>query len=172
MKEQLHNIFIVFIMLSLFCFIKSNDEETKDNLVACNKYTCPKNRGECNEDNECVCIKGYDSVDNLSLGDFYCNYKKKSKLIAFLLEFVLGFGAGHFYIGHINRATIKLIFTTLTCLLFCQSNSIKKITEIKRVAIPLERFCIIGWIIWQVVDGFLIGFGYYKDGNGIELRGW
>ena len=168
--------FLFFIHFTIFLSLIISSKQTYFDvirpLINCNKYSCPKNRGICNKENECICSKGYETVDNLALGDFYCNYRKKSKLIAFLLEFVLGFGAGHFYIGHINLATIKLIFTTLTCLLFCQYNSIRKITEIKRVGVPLERLCIIGWIIWQIVDGFLIGFGFYKDGNGIELRGW
>ena len=172
MKSHLPIILICFLIFSSFSFIKSNDDETKKNLIVCNKYTCPKNRGECNEENECVCIKGYDSVDDLSLGDFYCNYKKKSKLIAFLLEFVLGFGSGHFYMGKTVLATIKMIYTSITCLLFCQYHSIRKITELKRFAVPLERGLLVGWAIWQILDGILISFNFYKDGNGYELRNW
>ena len=139
MKSGLYLYLIISILLSLFVFINPNDDETKKPLVICNKYTCPKSRGICNEDNECVCVKGYDTIDDLSRGDFYCNYRKKSKLIAFLLEFVLGFGSGHFYMGHTTLGTIKMIYTSLTCLLFCQYYSISKITEIKRFAVPLER---------------------------------
>ena len=97
MKAQLYLYFISLIILSSLTLIKPNDEESKKPLVICNKYTCPKSRGVCNEENECVCVKGYDTIDDLSRGDFYCNYKKRSKLITFLLEFVLGFGSGHFY---------------------------------------------------------------------------
>ena len=172
MKSRLNLYFISLLLLTLFAFINSNDEETKKPLVICNKYTCPKSRGVCNEENECVCVKGYDTIDDLSRGDFYCNYRKKSKLIAFLLEFVLGFGAGHFYIGHTTLATIKMIYYSLTCLLFCQYHSISKITEIKRFAVPLERILLVGWAIWQILDGLLISFDFYKDGNGYELRGW
>ena len=100
MKSGLYLYLIISVLLSLFVFINPNDDETKKPLVICNKYTCPKSRGICNEDNECVCVKGYDTIDDLSRGDFYCNYRKKSKLIAFLLEFVLGFGSGHFYMGY------------------------------------------------------------------------
>ena len=169
MKAQLYFYFISLIILSSLTLIKANDEEAKKALVICNKYTCPKSRGVCNEENECVCVKGYDTVDDLSRGDFYCNYKKRSKLIAFLLEFVLGFGSGHFYMGHTTLGTIKMIYTSLTCLLFCQYHSISKITEIKRFAVPLERILLIGWAIWQIIDGILIAFGFYKDGYGHEL---
>ena len=167
--------FKIFIILSIYLItpIKSTEEsEQKSVLFICNKYTCPNNRGTCNELNECICKKGFDTVDDLSKGDFYCNYRRKSKLIAFLLEFVLGYGSGHFYMGNILLATIKMIYTSITCLLFCQHNSLKKITEYKRIAVPLERFAVLGWIIWQIVDGILIFFGFYNDGNGHELKGW
>ena len=169
MKAQLYKYIIALIIFSSLNFIKSNDDETEKVLVVCNKYTCQKSRGVCNENNECVCIKGYDTIDDLSRGDFYCNYRKKSKLIAFLLEFVLGFGSGHFYLGKTILATIKMVYTSLTCLMFCQFHSI---TELKRFAIPLERVLLVGWAIWQILDGILIAFGFYKDGNGYELRGW
>ena len=143
-----------------------------DPLIICNKYTCPHNRGKCNENNECICLNGFDTVNDLSKGDFYCNYRKKSKLISYLLEFVLGFGSGHFYMGNKLLGTIKMIFTSITCLLFCLHNSIKVITEYKKVVLPLERCMILLWIVWQILDGILILSGFYKDGNGNELKGW
>ena len=161
--------FISLIILALLTLIKSNDDDLKKDLVICNKYTCPKSRGHCNENNECVCTKGYDTVDDLSRGDFYCNYKKKSKVTAFLLEFILGFGSGLFYIERTTLATIKMIYTTITCLMFCQYHSIRKITELKRFAVPLERILLVGWAVWQIIDGILIAFGFYKDGYGHEL---
>ena len=172
MPKYFHYFIISIIILFPIIFTKENDKDIQKKVILCNKYNCPKNRGICNEDNVCVCLNGYETVDDLSLGNFDCNYKKKSKLIAFLLEFVLGFGAGHFYMGHITLSTIKMIYTSLTCLLFCQYNSIQKITEIKRFAVPLERILLCGWAVWQIIDGLLISFGYYKDGNGYELRSW
>ena len=171
MKAQIYILIISIILFSSFKFIESNDDDTKP-LVVCNKYTCPKSRGVCNENNECVCVKGYDTIDDLSRGDFYCNYKKRSKLMAFLLEFVLGFGSGHFYTGHTTLATIKMIYTCLTCLMFCQYHSIRKITELKSFAVPLERILLVGWAAWQILDGLLIAFGFFKDGNGYKLRSW
>ena len=166
------NLYFLFFIILTFYPVNSNDSETHQTLFVCNKYTCPKNRGTCNEKNECICKKGYDTVDDLSKGDFYCNYRKKSKLIAFLLEFVLGFGAGHFYMENVILATIKMIYTSFTCLLFCQFNNIRKIPEYQSVGVPLERYSVLAWIVWQIVDGLLIYFGCYKDGNGIEMKGW
>ena len=65
-----------------------------------------------------------------------------------------------------------MIYTSLTCLLFCQYNSIKKIPEYKSFALPLEKYMVFGWIAWQIVDGLLIYFGFYNDGNALEMKGW
>ena len=170
MESLNHKLILVLLFLSFICSVNSNDKDTKRTLTICNIYTCPRGRGLCNEENICVCKDGYDTIDDLSRGDFYCNYKKKSRLVAFLLEFILGFGSGHFYMGHNILAIIKLAFTTFTCLLFCQFENIRKITEIKYIAVPLERVMIVCWAIWQIIDGILIGLKIYKDGNGYELR--
>ena len=44
--------------------------------------------------------------------------------------------------------------------------------EYKYVLIPFERYALAGWVLWQLVDGILIYFGIYKDGNGHEMKGW
>ena len=66
----------------------------------------------------CECNKGYSSFDkehNISSTDIYCCYSKKSKLISFLLELFLGFGIGHFYLGNITFATIKMFIQIFLC---------------------------------------------------------
>ena len=79
--------FSLILIFSSFIPSQSNDSETNLNLFICNKYTCPKNRGTCNDKNECICIKGYDTVDDLSKGDFYCYYK--NDIYNFDLLFIL-----------------------------------------------------------------------------------
>ena len=64
------NLYLLSFIIFIFYPVNTNDSETKKSLFVCNKYTCPKNRGTCNEQNECICIKGYDTVDDLSKGDF------------------------------------------------------------------------------------------------------
>ena len=90
--------FLIFIILTFnsIYLSNSNDSETGQALFVCNKYTCPKNRGTCNENNECVCIKGYDTVDDLSKGDFYCNYRKKIKINHILIRICLRFWSRSF----------------------------------------------------------------------------
>lgn len=165
-------IFLTTILLTTLPNISCKEEGEEMQLFICNKYTCPKGRGTCNENNECVCLKGYDTIDDTSKGDFYCNYKRKSKVIAFILEFVLGFGSGHFYLGHKEVGIIKMILMELTCLIFCQYHSIRKITELKRFARPVEIILLAIWLVWQVADGLLIMFGTYKDSEGYDLKGW
>lgn len=63
----------------------------------------------------CICEEGYTDLDSSQY--VKCCYKRKSQLIAFLLEFVLGFGVGHFYIGNNQIGFLKLF----GCLTFCCS---------------------------------------------------
>ena len=37
--------------------------------------------------------KDYDTIDDLTRGDFYCNYRKKSKVISYLKETSVSLGS-------------------------------------------------------------------------------
>ena len=66
----------------------------------------------------CECNKGYSSFDidnQLTSSDIYCCYSKKSQLTAFFLELFIGFGSGHYYLGNITFATIKLLIQIFLC---------------------------------------------------------
>ena len=66
----------------------------------------------------CECNKGYSSYDidnKLTSSDIYCCYSKKSQLTAFFLELFIGFGSGHYYLGNITFATIKLLIQIFLC---------------------------------------------------------
>ena len=65
----------------------------------------------------CECNKGYSSfgIDTNSTTDIYCCFSKKSQLTAFLLELFIGFGTGHFYLGNITFATIKMLIQIFLC---------------------------------------------------------
>ena len=66
----------------------------------------------------CECNKGYSSFDiehNISNSDIYCCYSKKSLITSFFLELFLGFGIGHFYLGNIKFAVIKLVIQIVLC---------------------------------------------------------
>lgn len=157
------------MLLLLFCLFISS---SCDALYICNKYTCPLLNGKCGRDNECECVFGYTTIDNIKFGDFHCNYKMKSQVKAFLLEFLIGFGIGHFYIGNKILALVKLLFASMTCFIICQLPSIEKIKSIKICAYYIQMIFGSFLIIWQIVDSVLIGCGVYKDNNGIPLRPW
>jgi len=85
-----------------------------------------RREAEIDENNEevfydpiyCECNKGYSSFDiehNISSSDIYCCYSKKSLLTTFLLELFIGFGIGHFYLGNITFATVKMLIQIFLC---------------------------------------------------------
>ena len=90
----------------------SNEEFTKitkkilPNSELCNEQNCPANRGTCSGENFCFCFDGYFSTYESNV---LCDYEQKDRTLYFLLEFVLSFGIGHFYVGKYIYGCIKLI---------------------------------------------------------------
>ena len=78
---------------------------------------------ETNFESRCECNIGFSSydIDVLKLEDSttYCCYEQKSQFNAFLLEIILGFGIGHFYIGDIKYGLIKFFLQLFLCFAFC-----------------------------------------------------
>jgi hypothetical protein len=131
----------------------------------------------------CVCDEGYTT---LPADDVYCCYKKKSQFLAFMLEFVFGFGLGHFYIGNDTIGIIKLISAGLLCcscctISYCFCNREDKISDsMENSEHPLSYqifnfiliFSVCVYIIWQCTDAVLFGLNLLQDSNGIELNPW
>jgi hypothetical protein len=97
---------------------------------------------------------------------------KKSQLTAFLLEFFLPIGAGHFYCGRIINGIIKLIFVLAVVL----SDFIIKYVFIVKSSMNTKQ--VVNYIIyalyfliifWQLVDCLMFGLNKYNDGNGKAL---
>ena len=68
----------------------------------------------------CQCYLGYSSYDidvQHNNNSLHCCYKKKSHLTAFYLEFFIGFGIGHFFIGNINFGLIKFFVQIFFCMI-------------------------------------------------------
>ena len=159
-------------IISFSLFLTEIFAYSKSHLFICNQYTCPAISGKCGRDNECICAFGYTTIESEKFGDFKCNYKMKSQIKMFLLEFLVGFGVGHFYIGNIKIALAKLLYSSLTCYIVCQLPSLEKLQSCRHCAYYLQLVFGIGWILWQILDSILIGFGFYKDNYGVELRKW
>jgi len=133
-------------------------EKIKPNSELCNEENCPANRGTCSGENFCFCFEGYTSTFETS---FFCDYEQKDRTFYFLLEFILGFGFGHFYAGRYIYAGIKF---------FCYSIlfGIYLIKFRKKKGIDAARIRLFLWTlisIWQLIDGLCIFKGIYTDGE-------
>ncbi len=125
--------------------------------------------GVCTATGGCHCDDGYVTHDSPTVG---CNYKQKSRVIAFLLSFFLGIegGAGEWYLGNEELALAQLLTTwvgligiaILMCALSCAFGEGGQAIAILYVPWVL---CV---LIWWMCDWILIIKGDMKDGNGVE----
>ena len=159
-------LYFIFIGFSL---IKSTNS-------ACNSLNCPPLRGLCNG-NICVCEESYITVNNDKVHNngIFCNYREKSRFIAFLLEFFFPIGAGHFYSGKTILASIKLgmfvfLVVSFIIVLFCKSVNRFNANSGTITLSFLIILCLLGIVLMQIFD--LIGYacGIYLDGNGVEMN--
>ena len=158
---------LIFSILILMSLIKSS-------YSFCNLDNCPKQRGICSNDGQCICNKNYITVDNylVNSNGMYCNYHLKSRYIALILEFFFPFGVGHFNSGKTLLAFLKLaLFVFLVCgfcsLLCCIVG--KVLSAVSYVLLILIILSIIGLVIWEIFDLLGYGFGMYTDGNGVNM---
>ena len=266
------NFKILKLLFLIIICIPTNEKVVEDcqigNYCQSEKYGCSI-YGNCNfkifdyfkensteEDRlpHCECNLGYTSYDITGLkmdNNILCCYQQKGQLTAFLLEMFIGFGVGHFYIGNVKFAIIKLMVQIFLCFLFwcvtyfaCNrehtfeanineinnnENLEKKILNENKnenfgnknneiidenenenenendsnenknneskndsfeldenkeddimlknfIKCPKSMFVIyfsgISFLLFNLVDIILIGFGIFKDGNGEELLMW
>jgi hypothetical protein len=135
----------------------------------CTFTTCPPTRGTCVE-NKCICFEGYTTLPEPFQP--HCNYKQKSKLLAFFLELFFPVGAGHLYAGRTISALIKLFSFLMIIFSFCCNLCLVILSiEQKFLICPSLVFllALVTWIVLEAVDLVYFGFGIYKDGNDIEM---
>jgi hypothetical protein len=177
----MYKAFIIFISLQITLssspinektpIFKNQNNTTKIDISdeinpLCNQFNCKE--GNC-FDNLCVCDYGYTTLKN-SPTNIQCDYKKKERIIAVLLEFFFPIGIGHFYVGKYFTGLLKLSLfviillsiSTGICFSYYSKNS---------VIAPFFILCLstLIFVIWYLVDIVKFSFGYYLDGNGIEL---
>ncbi len=164
--------YVLILILSIYLFglaISSrrhnqNEEYTnvlkkiKPNVDLCNEDNCPSNRGTCSGENYCFCFDGYISVFETS---YFCDYEQKDRIVYFLLEFVISFGTGHFYVGNYIYGAIKLINYLCLFGIYFGFYLHKKGIDAARIRLFLWTI----FSIWQVVDGLCIIKGIYTDGH-------
>ena len=170
----------IFLILSLIIIQLINCEDSSDNTQLCPDGETQCDHGDCTQYTDdpsnyfCNCHEGYDThpFDN----PIKCNYKKKSQLKAFLLELLLCYGAGHFYIHNYKRAVPKLIVFVFFYCLFIALRIITKAKEENKKANLIISISagvsLVGMVTWQIID--LVGFGknQFDDGNSIGLKVW
>ena len=130
-------IFFILIFQILYNVIKSDMIQKCEVMNYCGQIPCSSN-GYCDfnftgyeinslydlliNNISCKCYSGYSSYDieylDLRERTVYCCYEKKSHLTAFYLEFFLGLGIGHFYVGNMRIGLIKF-FYEIALYIFC-----------------------------------------------------
>ena len=137
----------------------------------CNKTNCPKSRGICTRDNVCVCLKDFTTHENFDkFGNHQCNYFLSNQAHVFILEFLFGFGAGHYYLGNYLWGTIKLIFSVTTAIAVAILPCLhENKLENKKIDMTVSVMGLI-YVLWQALDGILIGANIYKDKYGMPMN--
>ena len=170
------------------------DDEMNTINKNCNFTEYPEQAIRCNnetiicEDKErlhhCSCKPGYITFkDNENFT--FCNYKQKKQLIAFLLEFCVGFGAGHFYRNDFVMASLKLVAFILGIVFICTFPiTAKAVTDCDcdELAVILSIFYYLylcGLAVWYIWDLVYFGTNRYLDysyqeeiGEGITFEPW
>ena len=160
-----------------------NMKEYPEQAIKCNNETM-----KCLDEvrkHHCSCIKGYITYVNDTKNVKYCNFKQKKQWIAFVLEFCVGFGAGHFYRNHFLMASLKLVaFILGIAFIFTFPITAKHIADCdcEVLAIILSIFYYLylcGLAVWYIFDLVYFGKNKYLDyshkkeiGVGIAFEPW
>jgi hypothetical protein len=148
---------------------------SEDLLCAVPGGVCKAPNPGTNEKYECNCIDGYITHDEEKT--YLCCYKQKNGMTALLLEFFIGFGVGHFYIGNYFIGCIKACVYLIFCLssgFFLYYSKIVNDRTGKSFMFKVTRticflLCSCTYIGWQIVDCILFSIGGLSDGNGASL---
>ena len=172
--KQINSIYILILSIiyisKINCVLKKNND-FRYKFPVCNKLNCPRSRGICTRDNKCICLKNYITHENFTeYGEYQCNYLQSNQANIFILEFLFGFGTGHFFLGNYILGFVKLIFTLITAFLVAVSPCLEENKMLSPNLTRTKNYMIIGYIIWQLFDGAMILFDFYKDSNGVPMN--
>jgi hypothetical protein len=190
MKLLINSFLFLFILILTKCADEESTSEgtnsgnssgsSEDSENGCgegvNMKICTVGQGTCIGDPPatCLCDDPYDTYPENN--QTMCNYTKKSQLIAFFLELIVTFGAGHFYTLNLKYAIPKVLFWFMGYFFFITLRVINKKKEENHpttllVALGGLISCC-GMVIWQLVDIFMFALNKYSDGHGIDLKEW
>ena len=137
------------------------------------------NYGICNNSTFlCECNKGYLNFFNNGMYNA-CFYKQKRQYETFVMELILGFGAGQFYSNRIIHGVFKLLAYIIgiasICLFPFTLNKLHTINYDRKLAFGIAFFfCFlaIGFAFLYIYDLIMIKNNEYNDGNGFPLYPW
>ena len=172
--KQIKYILFLIITISYFsnsnCLIKKNND-FRYKFPVCNKLNCPRSRGICTRDNKCICLKNYITHQNFNeYVEYQCNYLQSNQTNIFILEFLFGFETGHFFLENYILGFLKLNFIFITSFLIVVSPCLEENKMLSPNLSKTKNIMIIGYIIWQLFDGAMILFNFYKDSNGVPMN--
>ena len=171
MSKKVNVLIVLFFIskFSLICNRRHNDHRFK--FPVCNKSNCPRARGVCTRDNVCICLKNYITHENFTeYGEYQCNYLQSNQANIFILEFLFGFGTGHFFLGNYILGFCKLIYTLITAFLVAVSPCLEENKMLPPKLTKTKNIMIVGYVIWQLFVGAMILLDKYKDSNGVPMN--
>ena len=153
-------------------------------MAQCNTSTCPL-PNTCLTNKICKCQPGFANYSTDPNSTIICSYKMKKQLTAFLLQFLVCNGAGHFYVGNIKYAVPQLLLSLLLCCFPCISACLGMGFNLKSKSenaeprsgmalVLLALYCITACVLlaWWLADAIIFGMNKYTDSNGIPLESW
>lgn len=146
--------------------------------IQCSNKNCPLPFGTCMDDKTCRCLDGYANFvpEGKETYGYYCSYQQKKQVTAFLLEFFLSMGVGHFYSGRTTFGVIKLLIELgplIMGILMCCSVLIKDTSSCMGLFIMISVCAFVCTsLVWQLVDLIMFGINNYRDGYGVPLQHW
>jgi hypothetical protein len=155
---------------------KESYDRTTVNCITGTVTSACSYHGVCSGNYTCVCNTGYITFPSSSING--CNYKQKSQLTAFLLQFFLGeiCGAGEFYLGNNDIGAGQIVYfwgnTIFIILMICTLTNFYKENEIMSTIYIWRILSGIGLIIWWIYELVVISNGIRHDGNDAPLENW
>ena len=171
-----------------------DDDDEDDDYVTrdknCNLTEYPEQAIKCDLDHmictnknyshHCSCKGGYITFPKNN--SKYCNLVQKKQSIAFVLEFCVGFGAGHFYRHDYTRGSLKLVaFVLGIVFIFSFPITAKYISDcdcdfiavLISIIYYLYLCALTVWYFWDII---YFGKNKYKDfsnkGKAVPLKHW
>ena len=162
--------------------IFSEDEDEEDLITKdqnCNFTEYPENAEKCDLDHMecedkiylhfCGCKEGYITYPTTNVTK-YCNREQKKQVYAFWLEFICGFGAGHFYRHAYTVASWKLVAFLFGLVFLCGFPVIAKLIgsdcgcECLAFIISILSYLYMVFLaVWYIYDLVNFGNNNFKD---------